>query len=103
MSTSMNAPSRVEWLARCCASGRKSLALLTTALISLGGNVAPIQAAPNPATPIQHLVIVFQENISFDHYFGTYPNAANLSGESVFQAKPNTPTVNGLSIALLQR
>ena len=28
-------------------------------------------------TPIKHLVIIFDENISFDHYFGTYPNALN--------------------------
>ena len=26
-------------------------------------------------TPIKHLVVIFGENISFDHYFGTYPNA----------------------------
>ncbi|MGH8444168.1 MAG: alkaline phosphatase family protein [Solimonas sp.] len=26
-----------------------------------------------PATPIKHLVVIFGENISFDHYFGTYP------------------------------
>src|SRR3979409_2282329 len=50
------------------------------------------------ATPIQHLVVIFQENISFDHYFGTYPNAANNNpSEPVFKAAPNTPTVNGLS------
>jgi len=24
-------------------------------------------------TPIQHLVVIFQENVSFDHYFATYP------------------------------
>ena len=29
----------------------------------------------SPMTPIQHLVVIFQENISFDHYFGTYPVA----------------------------
>src|ERR1700756_3566947 len=28
-------------------------------------------------TPIKHLVVVFNENRSFDHYFGTYPNAIN--------------------------
>ena len=28
-------------------------------------------------TPIKHMVIIFQENESFDHYFGTYPNATN--------------------------
>src|SRR5262249_46499516 len=34
-------------------------------------------AASTPTTPIQHLVVIFQENVSFDHYFGTYPIAAN--------------------------
>jgi phospholipase C len=47
-------------------------------------------------TPIKHLVVIFQENVSFDHYFGTYPEAANLPGEPAFHAKPDTPTVNGL-------
>jgi phospholipase C len=51
-------------------------------------------------TPIKHLVVIFQENVSFDHYFGTYPNAANTDG-SPFNASPQTPTVNGLSGALL--
>ena len=52
-------------------------------------------------TPIQHLVVIFQENVSFDHYFGTYPKAANLPGEPAFEAKPGTPTVNGLTPAML--
>jgi phospholipase C len=47
------------------------------------------------ATPIKHLVVIFDENISFDHYFGTYPYAANTDGTK-FYAKPGTPTVNGL-------
>ena len=47
------------------------------------------------ATPIKHLVVIFQENVSFDHYFGTYPYAANTDG-TTFQAKPGTPKVNGL-------
>ena len=38
------------------------------------------------ATPIKHVVVIFQENVSFDHYFGTYPNALNLSGETPFKA-----------------
>jgi phospholipase C len=53
------------------------------------------------ATPIRHLVVIFQENVSFDHYFGTYPNALNPSGEPAFHARRNTPTVNGLSSGLL--
>jgi phospholipase C len=47
------------------------------------------------ATPIRHIVVIFSENESFDHYFGTYPYAAN-SGGTPFVAKPGTPTVNGL-------
>ena len=53
-------------------------------------------------TPIKHVVVVFQENVSFDHYFGTYPNAKNPSGEPAFQAKKGTPSVNGLTKALLE-
>jgi phospholipase C len=52
-------------------------------------------------TPIQHLVVIFQENVSFDHYFGTYPHAANPPGEPTFHASSQTPSVNGLSDALL--
>ena len=51
-------------------------------------------------TPIRHLVVIFQENVSFDHYFGTYPNAANTGGQP-FAAAPHTPTVDGLTPALL--
>jgi phospholipase C len=38
-------------------------------------------AAAKTATPIKHLVVIFDENISFDHYFATYPHAKpNLDG-----------------------
>jgi phospholipase C len=57
---------------------------------------------PATTTPIQHVVVIFQENVSFDHYFATYPVAANsTAGEPVFNAAPNTPSVNGLSGPLL--
>ena len=51
-------------------------------------------------TPIKHIVIIFQENESFDHYFGTYPNATNPRGETQFHARPGTPAVNGLNNGL---
>src|SRR5271168_4957832 len=41
-------------------------------------------------TPIKHIVVIFDENITFDHYFATYPNAANPQGESKFSAKDDT-------------
>jgi phospholipase C len=52
-------------------------------------------------TPIQHVVVIFNENISFDHYFGIYPKATNPPGQPRFVAMPNTPTVNGFSPGLL--
>ncbi len=55
----------------------------------------------NTTTPIKHLVVIFQENVSFDHYFATYPNAANPPREPAFHPRPGTPTVNGLSGSLL--
>ena len=57
--------------------------------------------AAGPATPIKHLVIIFQENVSFDHYFATYPNATNPAGEPSFHAAQGTPSVNGLTWASL--
>src|ERR1700732_5277977 len=60
------------------------------------------QTQPTTTTPIQHVVVIFQENVSFDHYFATYPVALNNnSTEPVFTAAPNTPSVNGLNGPLL--
>jgi len=53
------------------------------------------QGTASTTTPIQHLVVIFQENVSFDHYFGTYPVAANTSGQP-FRAAKGTPKVNNL-------
>ena len=92
---------------------KKTLALLLALTTALGPTVMPAfaaskptakqgqKAAPATATPIQHLVVIFNENVSFDHYFGTYPVAANPKGEPRFVAAPDTPTVNGLGSALL--
>ena len=65
-----------------------------------GGQVGGGAGGPRISTPIKHLVVIFQENVSFDHYFGTYPHATNQDG-SPFYASPDTPTVNGLSGSLL--
>ncbi|MFZ0784532.1 MAG: alkaline phosphatase family protein [Candidatus Acidiferrales bacterium] len=48
------------------------------------------------ATPIKHVIVIFQENVSFDHYFATYPHATNPQGEPAFYAKGDTPRVNNL-------
>ncbi|HEY1571372.1 MAG TPA: alkaline phosphatase family protein [Pseudonocardiaceae bacterium] len=75
-----------------CAATTQSGTALQSARWSLG----------NPTTPIKHVVVLFDENISFDHYFGTYPNATNTDGTQ-FVAAENTPKVNGLTPALLNQ
>jgi phospholipase C len=75
-------------------------AVSTTIALSLpaaaGTQAASHHSASGTTTPIKHLVIIFQENVSFDHYFGTYPDAANTSGER-FHAARHTPRVNNLA------
>jgi phospholipase C len=75
--------------------------LAAAACLFTGVPVYAAQPASNTTTPIQHVVVIFQENVSFDHYFATYPNAANPASEPQFKAKKDTPTVNGLAAALL--
>jgi len=61
------------------------------------GPKPPPPVVPVTTTPIKHVIVIFQENVSFDHYFGTYPFAANATaGEPVFVEAADTPAVNGL-------
>ena len=60
------------------------------------------QKAVNPnqlktKTKIKHLVVIFNENRSFDHYFGTYPFALNPPGEPAFVPAPGTPIPNNFT------
>jgi phospholipase C len=85
-----------------------TVALLAVAVVAT--SISPVVAAdkadkgvavdPNTLTtkyPIKHLVVVFNENISFDHYFGTYPHALDLEGEPPFEPAKNTQTdINNL-------
>ena len=77
-------------------------ALAATGVLAILAGGVPSPAAGHDAddvatdTPIKHVVVIFQENVSFDHYFATYPTALNPSGEPGFTAKEGTPTVNGL-------
>jgi phospholipase C len=90
--------------------GRRLLALIV-GVLAIGAAVIGISmssaSSSGPAaltastTPIEHVVVIFPENISFDHYFGTYPNALNPPGQPQFHALPGTPAVNGLNNGLL--
>lgn len=82
-----------------------ALGLGVAALVATPG-VASAHGAPHhrsrrevaTTTPIKHLVVIFQENVSFDHYFATYPNAANTDG-TTFTASAHTPAVDNLANA----
>jgi phospholipase C len=100
---------------------RRTLAALAASTIIAGALAAPSFAdndgnnrgpgknnGPQAATPIKHVVIIFGENVSFDHYFATYPFATNqltpaakFPGGALFNAKDDTPSVNGLTSELL--
>jgi phospholipase C len=83
------------------AGGLVALAIGVVAIgVSLSSASSPA-VLPAPTTPIEHVVVIFPENISFDHYFGTYPYALNPPGQPEFHALPGTPAVNGLSNGLL--
>jgi phospholipase C len=68
---------------------RLSLSFAISVSLSLG--IAGAQSVPT--TPIQHVVVIFGENESFDHYFGTYPRATNPPGQPRFTALPGTPAM----------
>jgi phospholipase C len=85
---------------------QKIIASVLSTLVVAGQIYSPAIALAQPDsrstdTPIKHLVVIFQENVSFDHYFGTYPNALNPPYEPRFKAAPGTPSVNGYTDALL--
>src|ERR1017187_10500830 len=76
--------------------------IAASALASGGGNiVTTADRAGSTATPIKHLVVIFQENVSYDHYFATYPNALNPAAEPAFFARAGTAAGNGLTGPLL--
>ena len=85
---------------------QKLVASSLASVLIAGQMMSPVVAhatGPNDsptAPPIKHLVVIFQENVSFDHYFGTYPVATNPAGEPPSRRRL-TPTVNGLSHFLL--
>jgi phospholipase C len=69
-----------------------AVAMLSAALVGAG----EAQAQARGGVHIRHVVVIFQENVSFDHYFGTYPVAANPPGQPAFRATPGTPSVVNL-------
>ena len=58
-------------------------------------NATNTPAAPSPISasiPIDHFVYIIQENISFDHYFGTFPGANGIPVGAKFAFQPGQPS-----------
>jgi phospholipase C len=95
MSKATNGRTRGRSARRAGYAGASALALvgLASMVLSAGGAFAaePVNNDANTTTPIKHVVVLFDENVSFDHYFGTYPNATNTDGPS-FTAAAGTPS-----------
>jgi len=83
--------------------GAAMAALATGALVIAAAQGSPATAriptssaqASDTTTPIKHVVVIFDENVSYDHYFGTYPKALNLDG-TPFHAAKKTPANDNL-------
>ena len=67
-------------------------AVVALPLIAVSASPADAAGPAGGLSGIQHLVVIFQENISFDHYFATYPRAANPPGEPEFVPAKDTRT-----------
>ena len=70
-----------------------SRAALLASILALAG-AAPAAAESRPTTPIDHFVVLMQENHSFDNYFGTYPGADGIpNGTCMPVAERSRPCV----------
>lgn len=63
--------------------------LLVIGSVGVFSATASAQDAPVPAqTPIEHLIVLMQENHSFDNYFGTYPGADGIPPDACMPVDP---------------
>jgi phospholipase C len=69
--------------------GRPAIAALLILAAALAWLVPPARGGET-ATPIEHLVVLMQENHSFDNYFGTYPGADGIPPGTCMPVDPFT-------------
>ena len=81
---------------RRCFAALSAVAVVATAALAVLG---PAEAAtgatrePRTATPIKRLVVLMQENHSFDNYFGTYPGADGVPTGTCMPRDPKRPAL----------
>ena len=81
-------------VAGCLASALLAASVGPATADTTGAAVPAGPSGPSPAnaaktaTPIKHLVVIFNENVSFDHYFATYPSASQSAGRAALRRLP---------------
>jgi phospholipase C len=58
--------------------------------LAFAANAADTHSSPYN-NPIEHIVVILQENRSFDHYFGTYPGANGIPKDVCMPLHPKYP------------
>ncbi len=64
---------------------------LAAAWAVMPGNVRRALAAPVAPRPIEHVVLLMQENRSFDHYFGTMPGVRGFADPNAMRLPNGSP------------
>jgi phospholipase C len=75
------------------------VSFLLVSILVVGNIIYPLANAQlissiNPSTsPIKHIVVIMQENRSFDNYFGTYPGAKGIPEGVCIPLSPDNPKI----------
>ena len=77
----------IRWMLALALASNLAVLAPGTLLAGQPDNGSQSSMNSHTTTPIKHVVVIFQENVSFDHYFATYPLAANPAGEPLFKPR----------------
>src|SRR4030081_3232369 len=75
-------------------------ALVTTAIITALGATAPAQGSDSGINKINHVVVVYQENWSFDSLYGHFPGANGYGKGDPAQVKLDGSKYDGIPQAI---
>ncbi len=74
---------------------KSTACLLAIAAASAASAQVPLTQLQNAQANIKHVIVIMQENRSFDHYFGTFPGADGIAMDAHGQPLACNPQVNG--------